>query len=470
MNGLGWPERSAAVLIRDVIVEGRPVDVALSGAAIDAVGPSLPRRAGEEVLLGAGGELLPGLHDHHVHLRAVAAAADSVAAGPPEVSDRAGLAAALAQAARRVAPGAWVRAVGYDESVAGHLDRTEVDSMVPDVAVRIQHRSGILWVLNSEALRLSGAEASSRPGIERDSDGRATGRLWREDRWLRDHAPAPRLDLPEVGRQAAACGVTGFTDATPLSGAGELEDLLNLAASSMPQRVWAMAAPGIALGAEVAPLAVKLLLDDDRLPSPEEMAGEIARSHGLGLPVAIHCVTRLQAVYALAALEAAGARPGDRLEHAAVLGADLLPRVRGMGLTVVTQPAFVHSRGDRYLEDVEPDDLGDLWRLASLIRAGVASAAGSDSPYGSLDPWTAVEAASRRLTSSGLPLGLGEATTRRRALELYLGSAAAPARPRRVVAGQPADLCLLEAPLEEAGPLPGVAATVVGGRVVHRAG
>ena len=60
----------------------------------------------------AGGALLPGLHDHHVHLMAMAAARDSVDVGT------AGL------AALRTAPGDdWVRAVGYHESIAGPLDR-----------------------------------------------------------------------------------------------------------------------------------------------------------------------------------------------------------------------------------------------------------------------------------------------------------------------------------------------------------
>lgn len=64
---------------------------------------------------GRGGALLSGLHDHYVHLVALTAEAASVRVGPADVSGCDGRAAAL----RGGAPGEWIRAVGYPESVAG---------------------------------------------------------------------------------------------------------------------------------------------------------------------------------------------------------------------------------------------------------------------------------------------------------------------------------------------------------------
>ncbi len=63
--------------------------------------------------------VIPGLHDHHVHLRAAAAALDSVQVGPAKVHDRAELARVLASAP--VGVDGWIRAVGYHESAAGPL-------------------------------------------------------------------------------------------------------------------------------------------------------------------------------------------------------------------------------------------------------------------------------------------------------------------------------------------------------------
>ena len=71
-----------------------------------------------------------------------------------------------------------------------------------------------------------------------------------------------------------------------------------------------------------------------------------ASAHAAGRPVAVHCVTRVQLVLTLAALDAAGRLPGDRIEHGAVIPAESLPDLRG--LTVVTQPHFVAERGEQY--------------------------------------------------------------------------------------------------------------------------
>ncbi|MCV7108006.1 amidohydrolase, partial [Mycolicibacterium chitae] len=58
------------MLIRNgTLLDGRVVDVRVRDVVTE-VGPDLPAAAGEQVLDAAGGTVLPGLHDHHVHLRA----------------------------------------------------------------------------------------------------------------------------------------------------------------------------------------------------------------------------------------------------------------------------------------------------------------------------------------------------------------------------------------------------------------
>lgn len=423
------------LLIRDARVGGRLVSISMTGV-ITAIGTGLAERG--EVLDAAGSEVIPGLHDHHVHLLALAAAEASVQCGPPEVADPGALREALEAADRRLPGGEWIRGVGYHESVAGPLDREALDEVVRDRPVRVQHRSGALWVLNSEALRQVGAEE-------------ADGRLWRRDGWLRARLPRREVDLSDVGRRAAAWGVTGFTDATPHDQPAELLDL----AAEMPQRVVAMASPEAAHDGPA-----KVLLDDDRLPALDDLVERLVPARRAGRALAFHCVTHVQAALALAAVEQLGARPGDRIEHGALLNDDQVEQLRRLGLTVVTQPGLVQSRGDRYLEDVDEEDRGDLWRLGSLVRAGVAVAAGSDAPYGPADPWVAVEAATTRRTRRAALLGVGEVVERRAAVALFHGRPDRPAERRAVAVGGPADLCVV-------GPS-GVEATVVGGRVVYR--
>ena len=204
---------------------------------------------------------------------------------------------------------------------------------------------------------------------------------------------------------------------------------------------------------------VKIMLDDTTLPLLAELAGLIRAAHAAGRPAAVHCVTRVQFVVTLAALDLAGRRPGDRIEHGAVIGADSLPDLRG--LTVVTQPHFVADRAEQYAADVPPGDRPDLWRLRSLIDAGADVAAGSDAPFGSEDPWHVMRAAVRRPAL----FAADEAVSPARALALFLGEPAAPGTQRLVAPGRPADLALLRA-----GPLDALRLARVrpGGRDVYR--
>ncbi|EUA43877.1 amidohydrolase family domain protein [Mycobacterium xenopi 4042] len=44
------------------------------------------------------------------------------------------------------------------------------------------------------------------------------------------------------------------------------------------------------------------------------------------------------------------------------------------------------------------EEHGQLWRVASLLRAGVAVALSTDMPFGRDDPWAAMRAAVHRTT------------------------------------------------------------------------
>lgn len=395
------------MLIKNVEVEGLGrADVRIRGGRIAEIGDRL---AGPGDLDGRGGALLAGLHDHHVHLAALAAEAASVRVGPADVGGPDGFAAAL----RGGAPGEWVRAVGYHESVAGELDRWALDDLVHDRPVRVQHRSGELWAWNSAALRAAGLSLAG------------DGRFWRADERLRGFVPPVRLDLEGVGARAASLGITGFTNADPHPADG-LAELL----SALPQRL-------VVMGLD-AP--VKLILDDLTLPSPQELAAAVAAVRPR--PVAVHCVTRVQLIVTLLALDEAGPAEGDRVEHGSVIPAETIPWLKRLGVTVVTQPHFPLERGHAYATDVDPDDRPHLYRCRSLAEAGIAVAAGTDAPFGTRDPWSVMRAAVQRED--------GEALDRRAALDLFAGEPERPGRARRVAVGAVADLCLLHVPLREA--------------------
>jgi predicted amidohydrolase YtcJ len=477
------------MLIANAEIDGRGGRAArIENGLIVAVGAGPddnPRpRPGETVVDAGGGMLLPGLHDHHVHLLALAALDTSVPVGPPSVRDSAELAATLRAAARAGGPAGWVRAVGYHESVAGPLDRWALDALVPDAPVRVQHRSGALWIVNSPAL--AALRAAERHGDAGEGAALpADGRLFRADERLGRLLEAAGAGstvgvagLAAVGARLASYGVTGVTDATVTTGPAQVATLRTAAAAgALPQRLLMMGPPGLDLdGATRMRLGpVKIVLDDGQPVGLDELAATVLAARARDRRVAVHCVTRAQLALALALLAAGGgALPGDRIEHAAVLAPDLLDAVAAAGLTVVTQPHFLAERGDAYRRDVDPDDLPWLYRCAGPLAAGVPLAAGTDAPFGGDDPWASMRAAVHRRAPSGQVLGARERLTPARALDLYLGDPADPGGPpRRVVAGAAADLCLLTRPrdavLADLDPGP-VRLTLVDGRAVHETG
>jgi predicted amidohydrolase YtcJ len=450
------------LLIRDAEVAGRRLDVRCEDGAITEVGAGVTRRTGDDVLDAGGGALLPGLHDHHLHLLAMAAARGSLDLTTAGVAGPDDLARAIERRTHDDEEGSWLRVVGFDERTAGPLDRRRLDALAPTRPVRVQHRSGHLWVLNSAACRRLGLDLPD--GLLYDGDAELASRL----------GSAPEPDLATVGAVLARLGLTGVTDLTPFDDEGGWRAIAAaVERGDLRQRV--VVTGGVALAGSPAPPPValgpvKLVVSDAAPPSPDAVAADIATAHRNGRPVAIHCVTRVAAVVAIAAWDEAGAMPGDRMEHAAVLPPELAEEVARLGLTVVTQPGFVADRGDRYRREVEPDDLPHLYRCAGLLAAGIPLGGSSDAPYGPVDPWTCMAAAVDRVDPSGEVLGPEERLTPRRALELYLTDPAAPGgRPRRVEVGAPADLCLLLDPLDRA--LDGlaaarVAATVIDGSVV----
>lgn len=417
---------------RATLLDGRRVDIRTADR-IRETGDGLAPEPDETVLDAAGATVIPGLHDHHVHLHAAAAACDSVRVGPAEAGDREGLSRLLRSA--EPDEDGWIRAVGYHEAVGGPLDRALLDAVRADVPVRVQHRSGVLWALNSAGL--------ARLALGGHPDGRVRTA---DPDWSAELNRRP-VTLHRLSSGLARLGVTGLTDATP--------DLDGLDTSQIVQRVHVLA-PG------------KRILHDDALDL-DELTAWIDDRHRRGVPVALHCVTAAQLVVTIAALRSAGVHPGDRIEHAAVVPDDTVGDLAALRVTVVTQPNFVAERGDQYRTDVPAGEHHELWRVATLLAAGVPLAFSTDTPFGDGDPWAAMRAALHRRAPSGAVLGGRETIDAATALALFLGRAEAPSVPRGIAPGEPGDLCVLDgAPADVLADLDRerVRATVIAGELV----
>ena len=407
-----------------------------------------PRDRDATVVDGGGGALLPGLHDHHLHLLAMAARAGSVPCGPPEVADLDELAGRLQAAALATPPGQWVRGYGYDDAATGPLDAFLLDELMGEqrrVPARVQHRSGHQWLLNQAGVEL--VEATAGLPANGHGHGHGHGVYFDLDEELGRRWPTQeRPSLGTVGRQLATFGVTGVTDATVTNGAAEAAIFEEaLASGDLPQRLHLLGGDlptggcgRLSIGAR------KIALAEHALPPLDDLVAEIAAAGRRG--VAIHCVTRASLVLAAVALREAPPAAA-RLEHAAVAPPEVISLLDGLKITVVTQPGFIRTNGDRYHREVEQRDLPWLYRLRGWTERGIHLAGSSDAPFGDADPWSAMRAATERRTDSGATLGLGESLTPEEALDLYLTPLDDPGgRRRRVEPGAPADLCLLSDP------------------------
>jgi predicted amidohydrolase YtcJ len=463
------------LLLRNVEIDGQaPFDVLICGGRIAKIGTRLIGTrlgAAAQIIDGHGAALIPGLIDHHIHLFATAARADTVvlddARGPEEVGER------LRRATAERAAGSWVRAAGYHEHHCGPLDRARLDVLAPDHRVRVEHQSGSLWLLNSLALQTV-ATSDAPPCVERDVAGLPTGNIWRGERWLRERIGRNAPRFAPIGQSLAAMGVTSVMDASPTTDAESASILAGAhRLGELPQRIGLMSAGSMSSAFDEAVTVgpVKFLLDDHDLPDLDWLASAVAKAHEQRRCVAFHCVTYGELALALAAIDIAGPVAGDRIEHGSLIAGETVEDLRQKGLTVVVQPGFVRERGDRYLSEVDVDAQCDLYRCASLLQAGVPVVGSSDAPYGSMDPWAAMRASVVRTTCAGVLLGGEEAIQPQQALNLFLGHLHGRVDlPRSIVVGAPADLCLLKVPMRSAlSELDArmVAVTVIGGKVVY---
>lgn len=456
--------------------DGRLADVYVDGERVSAIGRNLPARPGDVLLDAAGNALLPGLHDHHAHLMALASAQESLPCGPPDVNTAAQLAAQLRSRAALGEAAEWIRGVGYHESVAGDIDRAWLDRVVPSRPVRIQHRSGRLWILNSTALdRAVSTRGAGLSGARHDRpSGLATGRLLDADGWLRQRLGQPLPSLRRTSALLARYGVTGITDASVSNALADYERFaIATSQGELLQRVVVMGDASLDEAADSPRLRrgpTKIYLRESELPALDQLRAWIARSHSAGRPVAVHCVTETETVFATMVLAEAGGMSGDRIEHASVAPPAVLELLAAQDVTVVTQPNFVRERGDAYIEEVCRRDLPWLYRGRGFLEAGIRLAAGTDAPLGDPNPWLAMQAAVDRRTRHGAVLGPDEALTPEEALALFGGDPLAPGgAPAAVVEGSIADLCLLDRPWSAARQdlaVTSVAATVQGGALV----
>ena len=474
------------MLIKAALVAGVQRDIRCHDGFISAIADDLRPVADERVIQAHGGSLIPGLHDHHMHFFATAALQRSVDCGSREVLSPSGKSVStnhdtrsLRRLFNELPADGWLRGVNYHESIAGNLDGLQLDKLVSDRPARIQHRSGKVWILNSLAMAALDLTAQKNlPGVELDGQGQPTGRLFRLDAWLREQlGQQDPIDVSVLSRQMASYGITGFTDTSATNSQATVTQFeLMCARGEILQNAHLMGDDSLSPSSRSGFGHLKILLDEDNLPSLADLEVRIRAAREKGRGIAFHCVSHVETLFAIAALNAcedidAQKDFADRIEHGSMIFDDVLPMLQKLNLSVVTQPGFLLHRGDQYQQNLAAHELAHLYRYRTLLDAGIKVGLSSDAPYGPLNPWQVMHCAVSRQTIAGDVIGAADCATPEQALAGYLSHANDPGGIGRDVAvGERADLCLLKSPWGDVRQRLGtteVAYTVISGKVVY---
>ena len=428
--------------------------------------------------------LVPGFIDAHAHLIAHGASQLQVNCKYPNVRSIRDIQARLAEQAATAAPGAWVRAWGYDQSrleEQRHPTRFDLDAACPDHPALLTRVCGHIVVVNSRVLEMA--------RITADTPDPAGGKFDRDERGvpngvLREAAGlalagliAPTLD-DHLAAVAAGTedylsrGITSVHEAgTDALGLRAFQ--AHLAGRGPRLRVYAMLEPsdrafqeaflstGLASGfgdewLRIGPL--KLMADGSssgptaatREPyavdatdsgilylSQDEVNERFRAAARAGFQVTAHAVgdRAIEMVvngieYALApgprpaGAPAPGRPPRHRIEHCAMTDPALRARIKTLGIVPILQPVFFHEFGDGYVRNYGPARAAEMFAAGAFLRDGVPFALSTDCPVTFPDPMLNVYVAVTRQTMGGQVVGPEQRLTVAEALAAYtLGGA-----------------------------------------------
>jgi len=446
----------------------RPGGVAVRDGQILAVGSDEELRdlAGThtELVDLAGGLLVPGFQDAHVH--PVMAGVDMLrcelhgAESAQECLDRVAAYAAANPAAEWITGGGW----SMEFFPGGTPSRQLLDAVVPDRPVILANRDGHGAWVNSEALRRAGVDASTpdpQDGrIEREIDGHPSGALHEGAVDLvTAHSGGVGFDEQYAGLLAAqellfSHGVTSWQDAAvgDIFGLEDVYDVYLKAAAGgdLVARVvgalWWERARGIEQVEELLerraagtvgrfrPTSVKIMQDGvaenftaamterylDGCGCPTDNSGlsfvdpialraYVTRLDAEGFQVHFHALGDRAVREALDAVEAArdANGPSDNRHHLAhlqVVHPDDIDRFAALEATANIQSLWACH--EPQMDELTIPFIGERrasWQypFGDLVAAGASIASGSDWPVSSPDPLAAIHVAVNRTAPGG---------------------------------------------------------------------
>lgn len=479
-----------------------------------------------------GATVLPGLIDAHGHMQGLG----QYGLGMLDFANASGmrdLVDAVRDSANAKERGEWVLGGRWDhESWPGKQLPThhEISEVSPGNPVWLRRVDGHAGLANAAAMRLAGIdrETPNPPGGEiiRDEDGEPTGVLVDNamdlvERVIDDRSFTPEAAILKAQEMCLSSGLTGVHDmgVSP----DDIEVYRRLERDGrLKIRVYAMIHGANAMewfdanepvvGDRFTMRGTKLYMDgamgsrgawlkapyadrptDDHgrpytglAVSDPSFVRDVARDAvAKGYQITVHAIGDRGNAEVLGAF--AAARPssrtgsdfrGFRIEHAQMLDLSDVPLMASLGVIASMQPT--HCTSDmRWVEDrIGVERARGSYAWATLLRAGVPVAFGSDFPVESQNPFLGLYAAITRQNLDGMPDGgwrAEERVTRTEALRGFTLGAAhsefSESRKGSIEPGKLADFVIVDRDVLtcEVEDIPGtrVLATVIAGEPVH---
>lgn len=452
--------------------------LAVSDGRIAALGSDQDMRAlagpATTVIDLRGGLVTPGLVDGHLHPVSGAELTHGL-----DLSGRTDLdqvRRAVAEAARSLAPGAWLHAWGLDPNAFGDrpVSAAALDGAFGDVPALLQLFDAHSTLASPRALELAGVDGprgfAQAAEIVCDDAGRPTGLLLEDAACALVEAAAPRLTGAErrellvtaLGKMAAA-GLTGghAMDANgdslalfgELDANGALPLRLRVAPWCQPDtdaetlraiieqqgtggRRWQVAGVKLFMDGTIDNGTAWLERPDCHgesthafWPDPDAYTRVIARLHQAGVATATHAIGDAAVRHVLDSVEKARATAGHgirhRIEHIETVPDDTVSRFAGLGVIASMQPThccdFTRSdHTDNWSRRLGAQRASRAWRCRDLWDAGATVVLGSDWPIAPYPPLSVMAGARHRRPSRDLsqpPHGPEQALTPLEALQ-----------------------------------------------------
>lgn len=213
---------------------------------------------------------------------------------------------------------------------------------------------------------------------------------------------------------------------------------------------------------------------------PKHLHEMIIGAHDAGWTVATHAVGDAAIDHVLDAVEEAqrqSPRPDvrHRIEHFAYTTGEQVRRAASLGIIGVPQGSFISDFGDGLMDAVDSGTSGHIFRMKSLLNAGMVLPGSTDAPVSEANPLVSIHNMVNRRTASGRVLGPQEKLSVAEAVRAYTyGSAYAvgdESEKGTLRVGQLADMVVLsedvfDIDVETIRDVT-VGATVIGGDVVY---